>query len=143
VVIWCHPNRRWPGDAIGPAKRDGERFGLAQVRGQVVKTYRCYFVDQKFRVRAIRRIACKDDAAAIAKVRNLLKQNLYHAAELWHREHWVGEWQSGSDPQTPPYPWAGKTIHGLATPERAALDDTRFPNHELRHAGGLVKAHAG
>jgi hypothetical protein len=75
-----------------------------------MKTYRCYFLDQNSRVRAFRHIACADDEVAMTKAGNLLKQNLYQAAELWHRERWVGQWQRGSDPQTPPYPWADKTI---------------------------------
>ena len=89
-----------------------------------MKTYRCFFLDRNSRVRASRHIVCADDTAAMTKAHNLLKQNLYHAAELWHREHWVGQWRRGSDSHRPRYAWTDKTIQGPAAPESATADNT-------------------
>jgi hypothetical protein len=65
-----------------------------------MKTYRRYLLDQNSCVQAFRRIACADDDAAMTKAGNLLKQNPYQAAELWHRKRWVAQWQRGSDPRS-------------------------------------------
>jgi hypothetical protein len=63
-----------------------------------MKSYRCYFSDRNLRVRAFRHIACADDAAAMTIASSLLKQNLYAAAELWHRDTFVGQLPYGADP---------------------------------------------
>jgi hypothetical protein len=56
-----------------------------------MKSYRCYFSDHDSRLRAIRHIVCADHADAIAIASRLLKQNLYAAGELWHRDQLI--WQ--------------------------------------------------
>ena len=56
-----------------------------------MKSYRCYFSDRNARVRAFRHIACAGDDAAMTIASRLLKQNLYAAAELWHRDRFVGQ----------------------------------------------------
>lgn len=83
-----------------------------------MKTYRCYFLDQNSRVRAFRHIACADDDAAMNKVGNLLNQNTYRAAELWHRERWVGKWQRGSGPER-----AREESNASSATPRPAVDD--------------------
>jgi hypothetical protein len=89
----------------------------------VMKTYRCYFLDGNSRVRAFRHIVCADDAAAMTRAVSLLKQNRCHAAELWHRAQWVGQWQRGLDPPTPLYSWTDKTVQSPAAPQRATSDN--------------------
>jgi hypothetical protein len=64
-----------------------------------MKTYRCYFLDENSRVRALRSIACADDDAAMTRAANLLKQNPYSSVELWHRDRWVAQWQNRSKPK--------------------------------------------
>ena len=61
-----------------------------------MKTYRCYFLDHNVRVQAARQIVCANDDAAITKAVNLMKQNSYNGAELWHRERWVAQWVNGA-----------------------------------------------
>ena len=56
-----------------------------------MRSYRCYFSGRSCRVRAFRHIACGGDAAAMTIASQLLKQNLYAAAELWHRDRFVGQ----------------------------------------------------
>jgi hypothetical protein len=96
-----------------------------------VKTYRCYFLDQNSRVRAIRIIACADDDAAMTAAGNLLKQNPFSGAELWHRERWVAQWQNGSEPkranegqETPFNGSRAVRFEAPASSERAECDDT-------------------
>ena len=63
-----------------------------------MKSYRCYFSDRNARVKAFRHIACTSDEAALTIASRLLKQNLYAAAELWHRDTFVGQLLYGVDP---------------------------------------------
>lgn len=95
-----------------------------------MKTYRCYFLDQNSRVRAFRIIGSASDNAAITVAANLLKENSYSGVELWHREHWVAQWQNGLEQkcanggqETPFEGHLGVPLEAPAAPERVTSDN--------------------
>lgn len=56
------------------------------------RQYRCYFTDANDRIRAVKVVACDDDAEAMLRSEQLLASSEHRTAELWQGARLVGKW---------------------------------------------------